>query len=882
MLRGTTKHEPHEYVSILEQQTQSNQRDYIEKLKIKCELEPYSSSALRSRKRVLTKVVLEFGDLRARCDVLTRKEGTSCYIPTLVVGTYKISKVYRLQLAFIGYVLSKLQKEKPELGYIVTGESKAHKVKLNLLYREISSALLKLRIWTSAQEYNPPLLFLNKHCTSCCFQEICTEDATQKDHLSLLKGISKKEIVAHNKKGIFTVNQLAYTYRSRRPRKDTTEYKTPKYYRSLKALAIRDNKTYIVEPPQIRQAKTYIYFDVEGVPDRGFYYLIGVVMVRNMESKKFSFWADNENEEEKIWLEFLSLVTKQEDFVLFHYGNYEITFINKMHKKYGKPKHNKIVKSTLANTVNCLSVMYGRCYFPTYSNGLKDIGAHLGYKWTENGASGLQSLVWRHNWETGDIEDKGNLIRYNLDDCFALEQVVNELLSIATIEGKADENDMHRYARVGDIETEKDYSYCFQNFRSPIINFEKINKYGYFDYQRNKVYLKTDASLRKVVKKCVRNKVILRANKVIKFPNPRRCRACHSTHLHKSTRIKRKFIDLLFTRFGIKRWVVEYQYRRMNCVNCGKSTRPNESLKLSQSNYGPGLKIWSVNMFVNHRVNLYTVNDIIRDSFGINLSKSIIRCFKSEMAMKYASAADFLLREIVSGSLVQIDETSVKVKGFSKPYVWVFANMNTVYYIFKPNREADFLKEILKNFSGVLISDFYPGYESLSCAQQKCLIHLMRDLNEDFLQNQFNEEYKNLVTRFSELLNAIMNTINTYGLRKRNLNKHRKDVKKFYFQVIETQCKTDLMEKWQKRFKKNEEVLFTFLQHNNCPWNNNNAEHAIIPFAKYRTTRDTDFTEKSIKEYLILLSIQQTCKYRGVSFLEFLKSGKKSVSAFTV
>jgi len=190
MLQGTTKYEPHEYVSILEKQTQCNLRSHIEKLKIKHELEPYSSGAIRSRKHVLTKAVLEFGDLRAHCDILTQKEGALCYIPTLAVGTYKISKLYRLQLAFIGYVLSKLQKEKPEFGYIVTGESKTHKVKLNLLYREISSALRKLRIWTSAQEYNPPLLFLNKHCTSCCFWEICNEEATQKDHLSLLKGIS--------------------------------------------------------------------------------------------------------------------------------------------------------------------------------------------------------------------------------------------------------------------------------------------------------------------------------------------------------------------------------------------------------------------------------------------------------------------------------------------------------------------------------------------------------------------------------------------------------------------------------------------------------------------------------------------------------------------
>ena len=276
MLRGIAKHEPHEYVSILEQQLQSNLRSHIEKLKIKHELKPYSSSALRSKKHFLTKAVLEFGDLRAHCDILTLKEDTLCYIPTLVVGTYKISKLYRLQLAFIGDVLSKLQKVKPEFGYIVTGEGKTHKVKLNSLYSQISSALRKLRILTSAQKYNPPLLLLNRHCSLCCFRNICNGEATQKDHLSLLKGISEKEILAHNKKGIFTVNQLAYTYRQRKPRKNTTEYKAPKYYHSLKALAIRDNRTYIVEPPQIRQAKTYMYFDVEGVPDRGFTILLGL------------------------------------------------------------------------------------------------------------------------------------------------------------------------------------------------------------------------------------------------------------------------------------------------------------------------------------------------------------------------------------------------------------------------------------------------------------------------------------------------------------------------------------------------------------------------------------------------------------------------------
>ena len=206
--------------------------------------------------------------------------------------------------------------------------------------------------------------------------------------------------------------------------------------------------------------------------------------------------------------------------------------------------------------------------------------------------------------------------------------------------------------------------------------------------------------------------------------------------------------------------------------------------------------------------------------------------------------------------------------------------MNTVFYLFRENREADFLKELLKNFGGILVSDFYPGYDSLSCYQQKCLIHLIRDLNDDLFTNQFNEEYKMLVQKFSDLMMGIVNTIDNMGLRKRYLKKYKKDVDRFYKKMIYKNGETELTIKWQKRFKKNEGKLFTFLDHDDCPWNNNNAEHAIIPFAKYRTYRDSHFTKRSITEYLTLLSIQQTCKYRGVKFLDFLRSGTEIIEDF--
>jgi hypothetical protein len=36
-----------------------------------------------------------------------------------------------------------------------------------------------------------------------------------------------------------------------------------------------------------------------------------------------------------------------------------------------------------------------------------------------------------------------------------------------------------------------------------------------------------------------------------------------------------------------------------------------------------------------------------------------------------------------------------------------------VIYFFRPNREGRFLKDILKDFKGVLVTDFYGAYDSL-------------------------------------------------------------------------------------------------------------------------------------------------------------------------
>ena len=74
--------------------------------------------------------------------------------------------------------------------------------------------------------------------------------------------------------------------------------------------------------------------------------------------------------------------------------------------------------------------------------------------------------------------------------------------------------------------------------------------------------------------------------------------------------------------------------------------------------------------------------------------------------------------------------------------------------------------------------------------------------------------------------------------------------------------------------------LFTFLDHDSVPWNNNNAEHAVKRFAYYREVADGEFSEAGLNQYLVLLSIYLTCRYKEVSFLQFLLSQETDIDAY--
>jgi hypothetical protein len=734
----------------------------------------------------------------------------------------------------------------------------------------------------------PPRLILNDHCAVCEFRQRCHQQAVEEDNISLLRGLKEKEVKAYARKGILTVTQLAHTFRPRRRRRRSRSG-GPGHNPALQALAIRDRKLYVFGSLQLPDSPVRVYLDLEGKPDERFVYLIGVIIADGSSEARHSFWADRPEDEPRILDQFLRFLQPYECFHVFCYGSYERTFLKRM-RKYARRK--RPVDQVLARMTNVLSVIYDRVYFPVYSNGLKEVARCLGFAWTDPDASGIQSLVWRADWEQSSEEPlKQRLLRYNLEDCAALKRVTEVLFGITASDAQrvasaAKTVDGPPVGRVEDLDAlafpRKSGSI---NFVNP--DFAAVNKLAYFDYQRERVYARTSRTLRKnTARSKGRVNRKLRVSKQV-FIEARRCPHCRSKAIAFATgdsaplwpTAGKRAFDLVITPAGIRRRVIRCRTHPYRCLDCGQVFVPEAYERLDKHFHG--LKSWAMHMHVGHRIGLAVVEAMFREQFGMDVDRTEIHMFKALLTRYYRPTYRQLLRSLRSGNLIHADETEVSLRT-GRGYIWVFASLETVIFLYKPSREGGFLKDYLEEFRGVLVSDFYAAYDAIPCPKQKCLVHLMRDMNQLLLNHPFDDELKSVTGSFGRLLRAIVATIDQQGLKRRHLRVHRRAVSDFLGSLAGQPFQSEAAEDLRQRLLRHRDELFTFLEHDGVPWNNNNAENAIRQFGYYRDRTAGMMREAGLQDYLVLLSICHTCRYRGVSFLQFLRSGQRDLDQFCV
>ena len=311
--------------------------------------------------------------------------------------------------------------------------------------------------------------------------------------------MGEKELKKYNRKGIFTLTQLSCTFRPRKRGKRVKRTSFP-HYAALQALAIREKKVHVYGTPDIPQKPVQVFFDAEGDRGRSFRLLARASWSSRATVKRCT--PSGRTARTKRWRHFdafLDLLEGREDFVLFHYGSYERKLLKRMRKVV---KRKGLVDRILANAVNVLTAIHASVYFPTFSNGLKEIGRYFGCTWTDENASGLQSLVWRARWEQArEPVWKDTLLTYNAEDCVALRKVtrVRPELSARPREAEGEGGLRRPPAPLSSGRKRSPPRRASASGRLHVRppGSDHVNSCAYFDYQREKVYLRTSKAVRR-------------------------------------------------------------------------------------------------------------------------------------------------------------------------------------------------------------------------------------------------------------------------------------------------------------------------------------------------------------------------------------------------
>ena len=683
---------------------------------------------------------------------------------------------------------------------------------------------------------------------------------------SLLHRMTPRLMGRYRKKGIFSVTQLSYVYRPRRSRKRPLKPKSH-FNVELQALAIRTGKTYVHDLPTLSRAPVELFIDLEGIPDQRFNYLLGVLVVEGDSMSYHAHWVDDRAKEGLLWAAIKSFAKRFPTAPIYHYGSYEPKAIESMAHKHGQSA--AAIKSRL---VNLSGQIFGRIYFPTRSNTLKDIGRFLGATWRAPDASGLQSIVWRYAWEDDrDNSHKNRLLQYNEDDCRALHSLAKYIDSLRRTAMSDEAVDFVQKPK----RTATDIGTAIHG------ELERILRSAHLTYTQKRITHR-DGVRPRPKKALVRQTRPIRGRpKIIRVRPTRVC----PNHKGESLTPSRKRVaeaivtDLVFGASGCRKTVIKYVGPKGFCNQNSDYYNPPVIRRLGGRRFGPSFGAWVAYLRVTLRLPYEMIARFSYDMLGIDAPDSTIIHVLADVSSVHKRTQRALERRILEPAAVHVDETKINIQGRNQ-YVWVVTDGRHVTFWLTETRETTVVHEFLDGYRGVLVSDFYTGYDAIPCRQQKCLVHLIRDLNDDLWSNPFDRELEGFVSEVKELLVPILSTVDRYGLKARNLRKFKRNVDKFYGRSIDGRSyDSEVCGKFQARFDRYRDSLFVFLEMDGVSWENNMAERAIRQLAVQRKISGF-FYEDGARTYLRLLAIAQSCRFQEKSFLQFLLSGIKDVDAF--
>jgi len=317
---------------------------------------------------------------------------------------------------------------------------------------------------------------------------------------------------------------------------------------------------------------------------------------------------------------------------------------------------------------------------------------------------------------------------------------------------------------------------------------------------------------------------------------------------------------------------VEHVIGRDYCPACDKIVEPVITEALPKSSIGNGILVLSAWL---HYALGNTISQILA-VFNFHLQ---FKMSPGGLVQMWHRLSDILLKwyeeiieDIQHAGVLHGDETGWRVNGKTH-WLWCFTSkIATVFTIERSRASPVVLKFIKEYFDGVLVSDFWFAYNVLTCAKQKCLVHLLRDLERVWKYKDTGGDWRKFCKKLKRLIRDAIRLQKRKGqLDEIAYQRRCERIEKRLQLIIEHNWSNKEAKRLVKRLIRHQDEVFTFLRYAEVPFDNNFGERSIRGAVIMRKNSFNNRSQKGAMTQSVLMSVFFTIKQRGLNPVDTVK-----------
>lgn len=322
--------------------------------------------------------------------------------------------------------------------------------------------------------------------------------------------------------------------------------------------------------------------------------------------------------------------------------------------------------------------------------------------------------------------------------------------------------------------------------------------------------------------------------------------------------------------------VIEHQLIERACPQCHKRWAPPvdfATLAVGRQRFGISVQAEVALLREQCRLPFRVIQDYLKHRFNLRASVGQLVALVNGLAQRGKAVVEKLQQQIRGSPVVNGDETTWRENG-QNGYVWSFSTERLRYFVYRKTRASSVVKEVLgEEFEGVLVSDFYGGYNVHLGLHQRCWVHLLRDIHE--LKEKHSKDQG--LRKWAAKVKAIYERAKAYKARAKlsavaQQGERVRKQREFEQELLKV-CRPHLRKKRVQsrlceRIERFLPELFVFVADPRVPADNNAAERSVREIVVSRKISGGTRSEKGSEAKSILASLFGTWRLQGQDFYQ--------------